>query len=299
MTMGGAAIREYFVVRLSNPKRSMTAAVVGIALITGVIIFSQKTGQGTEAAEVPHAHESPKVENNNVPEEVKSAVVANLTPEALKSEKTFPVKGIVSFEGEAPVGKKLNLPSGCHKPGAGEVYSNEVIVHDGKLQNVLVTISAVHIKGPFTDIPAEEVIMDQRGCMYHPRLAVARVGQRVTFINSDPVFHNVRSVTKENEKFNVGMPKKNQRETKIFNRPEMFLQAKCSVHPWMGAYVAILDHPFHSISNEKGEFILPNLPAGDYTVEAWHEVFGKETQVVKVLADGTVNIKFNFKKQGL
>lgn len=301
MTMGGAAIREYFVVRLSNPQRSMTAAVVGIALITGVIIFSQKTGQGTETAEAPHAHETPKVENTAemAPEEVKAAVVANLTPEVLKSEKSFPVKGIVSFEGEAPAGKKLNLPSGCQKPGAGDVYSNEVIVNSGKLQNVLITINASHIKGPFTDVPSQEVIMDQRGCMYHPRLAVARVGQKVTFINSDPVFHNVRSVTKENEKFNVGMPKKNQRETKIFNKPEMFLQAKCSVHPWMGAYVAVLDHPFHAISNEKGEFSLPNLPAGEYTVEAWHEVFGKQSQVVNVSVDGSSDIKFTFKKQDL
>lgn len=295
MTMGGAAIREYFVVRLSNPQRSMTAGVFGIALITGVIVFSGKTAQGYQQVSASHTHETPKSEVINKAPEVNEALVANITPEILKTNKVYPVKGVVSFIGDAPVGKKLNLPSGCQKPGAGAAFSNEVIVSNGKLQNVLITVSASHIKGSFSDVPAEEVIMDQRGCMYHPRIAVARVGQKVTFINSDPIFHNVRSVTKENEKFNVGMPKKNQRETKIFNKPEMFLQAKCSVHPWMGAYVAVLDHPFFAISNESGEFTLPALPAGEYKLEAWHEVFGKQTQTIKV-NENSLDLNFSFKK---
>jgi plastocyanin/uncharacterized membrane protein YgdD (TMEM256/DUF423 family) len=296
MTMGGAAIREYFVVRLSNPQRSMTAGVIGITLITGVIVFSGKTSQSYVAVSAPHKHDTPKTQEKYEAPKSQETIVVNLTPELIKASKLYLVKGAVLFSGDVPTAKKLNLPSGCQKPGAGDAYSNEVIVNGGKLQNVLITVSAAHIKGPFSDIPADEIIMDQRGCMYHPRVAVARVGQKVTFLNSDPIFHNVRSVTKENEKFNVGMPKKNQRETKIFNKPEMFLQAKCSVHPWMGAYVAVLDHPFYAISNKAGEFSLPALPAGEYTLEAWHEVFGKQTQTIKVDENNGV-INFIFKKQ--
>ncbi len=289
---GGASIREYFVKRLTDPKRSMTFGILGIALLAGVIVFSGKS---------VHEESVPAAVENSLPVEmvsegkVEAAVTPTLSPEALTG-KTFPVKGVVTFSGEVPLGKKLNLPSGCNKPGAGDVYSNEVIVHNGKLQNVLITINRSYIKAAFPDIPKEEVIMDQKGCMYHPRLAVARVGQKVTFVNSDPIFHNVRSVTSVNERFNVAMPKKNQQETKIFHRPELFLQAKCSVHPWMGAYVAVLDHPFFAISNEKGEFTLPSLPEGEYLVEAWHEVFGKQGKLIAVKGDGGVRVDFDFKK---
>jgi len=121
-------------------------------------------------------------------------------------------------------------------------------------------------------------------------------GTKVTFINSDPIFHNVRSVTKVNKKFNVAMPKKDQRETRVFTKPELFLQAKCSVHPWMGAYVAIMDHPYFNVTNEEGEFTLPSLPEGQYTIEAWHEVFGTLTQEITVTEKGAGPVSFNFKK---
>lgn len=291
---GGAAIREYFVKRISDPKRSMTFAVVGIALITGTIAFSQLKHDRSEDVETHTETHIQNPESEAAKNEPAPANASIITPESLKGP-LYEVKGVVNFEGNPPVGKKLNLPSGCAHPGEKEVFSNEVIVHNGKLQNVVVTVKRSEISGEFKDIPTEEVVLDQHGCMYTPRVAAARVGQKVTFVNSDPIFHNVRSVTEKNEKFNMAMPKKNQRETKVFEKPEMFLQAKCSVHPWMGAYVAVMDHPFFAITNEKGEFTLPKLPAGTYDLEAWHEVFGTQTAKVEVKENGTP-VTFTFKR---
>lgn len=286
ISAGGAAIREYFVVRIKNPRRSMEMALVGIGLIAGVIVFTGNQS-GTVASDEPHTpHEEVKVVNT---EKQNSA-----GPQT--SSKTFDVKGVVTFEGTAPMGKKLNLPSGCAPEGQGDVFSNEVIVNDGKVQNVLVRIVKGHEGKESAEIPKEEVELDQRNCMYTPRVAVARVGQKVTFINSDPIFHNVRSVTTENQKFNMAMPKKNQRETKVFTKPEIFLQAKCSVHPWMGAYVAIMDHSFYGITNKNGEFTIPKLPVGNYTIEAWHEVFGTQKQEISVTDNGISDLKFSYKK---
>lgn len=290
ISAGGAAIREYFVVRLAKPKRSMSAAIVGVALITGVIVFSQAPAEDKIAA--PHIHHE---EIKVIPQ--KPAEVAPETPAVIKSNgKLFAVKGVALFEGTPPQGKKLNLPAGCQKAGEGDVYSNEVIVSNGKIQNVLIRVVRGHEGQINGDIPKEEVELDQRGCIYTPRLTVARAGQKVTFINSDPIFHNVRSITKENQRFNMAMPKKNQRETKIFTKPELFLQAKCSVHPWMGAYVAVMDHQFFSITNAKGEFLLPKLAEGNYTIEAWHEVFGTQSQQLTISDNGANEVTFNFKK---
>lgn len=293
ITAGGAAIREYFVVRLMDPKRSLIFAAVGIALITGVIVTSSLP-QSTPTAVITHeAHivlesPAPVVETKD-----------ELTPTDRVSSKAYPVKGFVSFEGTPPVGKKLTLPSGCSNPGTGDVFSNEVIVKNGRLQNVLISLKAdSYPKVNDQDVvPSQEVILDQKNCMYHPRVAAARVGQKVTFVNSDAIFHNVRSITSVNEKFNMAMPKKNQRFTKVFTRPELFLQAKCSVHPWMGAYVAIFDHPYYAVTNERGEYSLPQLPVGSYTLEAWHETLGTQTLSFVIHDDGVKEQNFTFKGQ--
>lgn len=282
----GAAIREYFVVRMSKPKRALAFAAIGISLITGVMVFSSQTNVEVE---------------KNVEIETKMKPVSSTPLENKKviSGKTFNLKGIVTFEGEVSKGKKLNLPSGCAAKNGEDVYSNEVIINSGKIQNVLVRVIGGHEGIAKGAVPTDEVILDQKGCIYTPRVAAARVGQKVTFVNSDPIFHNVRSVTKNNQKFNVAMPKKNQRETKIFMKPEVFLEAKCSVHPWMGAYIAIMDHPFYDVTNSRGEFTLSNLPEGKYKIEAWHEIFGVQTHEIVVDEKNIPEIKFNFKKKDL
>ena len=284
ISLGGAAIREYFVVRLKNPKRSMTAAIIGIALIVGVIIFSR------EPAENPAPVVSVESDSLETPPAPIAAPIEQVTNGA-----EVTITGSVLFQGKIPQGKRLNLPAACAKNFKGPVYSNEVIVNNGKLQNVLVrVISGIEGK-TFTDIPTKEVELDQHGCMYTPRVVGARVGQKVTFINSDPVFHNVRSITAVNQRFNMAMPTKGQRETKIFNKPETFLQAKCSVHPWMGAYVAVMDHPYFSVTNSQGEFTIKNLPEGKYTIEAWHEVYGTQKQEISVTKNGMTPLTFIFK----
>jgi uncharacterized membrane protein/plastocyanin len=293
--VGGAAIREYFVVRLSNPKRSLSFGVLGIAVITGVIAFSQvKSGDSVVVG--IHSDESPAVKE--VPTaEVSAASFETEKKEVLHSDgKKYNLKGHVLFEGALPEKKKLTLPSGCKPIGSGDVYSNEILVDSGKVQNVLIRLVKGHENLPVAPVPSEEVILDQKSCLYTPRVVASRAGQKVTFVNSDPIFHNVRSVTNQNQRFNVAMPKKNQRETRVFTRPELFLQAKCSVHPWMGAFVAVMEHSFFDVTRKGGEFEIKNLVPGTYTIEAWHEVFGTLTQEISITDKDISDITFTFKK---
>jgi uncharacterized membrane protein/plastocyanin len=291
VSAGGAAIREYFVVRLEKPQRSLSFGAIGIALLTGVIVFSQIQSDEPNLT-TDHTHQP----TTKTKTEQKKALVTgpsegNLSP--------VTIAGVVTFNGEVPKGKKLNLPAACAKQFSGDVYSNEVIVKDNKVQNVLIRITAGHDNLDKGEIPQEEVILDQKGCIYTPRVVVARAGQKVTFINSDPIFHNVRSVTKENEKFNVSMPHKNQKETKVFNKPEIFLQAKCSVHPWMGAYIAVVDHSYTAVTDEEGAFEIKNLPPGEYEIEAWHEHFGTLKRLIHISDKNSSQFDFDFSKRDL
>lgn len=277
ISAAGAAIREYFVVRIKNPKRAKTFLAIGLSLIFGVAACTRENTKQADFTEPPHQA---------------STAESTQTANTAHSE----VRGVINFSGPLPMADKLMLPSGCAKAGGGEVFTNDVMVKSGKLQNVLVRVTKGLEGKTFDGVPTEPVVLDQKGCIYVPRVAAVRVGQKVEFLNSDDVFHNVRSVSKNNDNFNDAMPSKNDRIVKVFTKPEIFLQTKCSVHPWMNAYIAVLDHPFFSLSNEAGEFSLKNLPSGNYTIEAWHEVFGTQTKEITVGKNSSLDLEFTFKK---
>ena len=112
--------------------------------------------------------------------------------------------------------------------------------------------------------------------------------------NTDATLHNVRSAARENRSFNRGIAGQGKGFTRVFSKPEVMLQIKCDVHPWMVAYGGILSHPFHAVSDEEGAFELSRLPAGTYLIEAWHEELGDLEQEVSLEDEQIVELKFSF-----
>jgi len=70
---------------------------------------------------------------------------------------------------------------------------------------------------------------------------------------------------------------------------------RCDVHGWMNAYAGVVAHPFFAVSKADGSFEIKGLPAGTYTIEAWHERLGVQTTKVTVDAKGTGAANFAFK----
>jgi len=81
--------------------------------------------------------------------------------------------------------------------------------------------------------------------------------------------------------------------TKKFDKEEVF-KVKCEVHTWMSAYIGVFNHPFFAVTGDDGSFSLSKLPAGDYTVEAWHEKYGTQTMKVTVGASDKKTADFTF-----
>jgi plastocyanin len=206
------------------------------------------------------------------------------------------IAGRVTFEGARPVLEsiRMNADASCVQ-AAGPTAPNEsaVIAADGGLQNVF-----VYIKDDFNDYtfdpPAGPVKIDQRGCRYLPHVLGARVGQSIEVLNSDPTIHNVHAIPMKNQEFNEGQPIQGMTATAVFTAPEVMVRFKCDVHGWMNAYVGVLAHPFFAVSKADGTFSIEGIPAGTYTVEAWHEKFGTETQKVTVVAGTTMPAAFTF-----
>ena len=89
------------------------------------------------------------------------------------------------------------------------------------------------------------------------------------------------------------MPIQGMKLPKKFENPEVMVKFKCDVHPWMSAHIGVLPHPFYSVTDDQGKFEIKNLPPGEYTIEAWHEQYGTQTQKVTV-ADGPTSVNFTF-----
>jgi hypothetical protein len=96
--------------------------------------------------------------------------------------------------------------------------------------------------------------------------------------------------------FNIGLPEKGSSVTKPLPRVGL-MEVTCDSHPWMHAYIQILEHPYASVTNAKGEFSMKDIPAGTYTIEAWHEALGKVTIAnIKVESGKASKIKLEYKK---
>ena len=122
-----------------------------------------------------------------------------------------------------------------------------------------------------------------------------RAGQKLVIGNSDDTLHNVHSMGKANGEWNKGQALKNMSDTKVFRTREVMIPFKCDVHNWMRAYVGVIEHPYFAVTHDGGTFELKNLPAGTYTVDAWHEKLGTQTQTVTLGEKESKQLTFTFK----
>ncbi len=209
------------------------------------------------------------------------------------------ITGKVSFDGTAPKAKKLKTdadPQCAAMHADAPLMSEEVIVNDnGTLRNVFVYVKS-GVKGEYP-CPKDPVVIDQKGCQYHPHVFGMHTKQLLLIRNSDDTTHNVHALPNnpDNKEFNNGQPAGSTDLKKTFTNPEIMVKFKCDLHSWMTAYVGVLDHPFFSTTGEDGTFAIKDVTAGDYEIVAWHEKYGEQSAKVKV-ADGEAKQDFTFKK---
>lgn len=206
------------------------------------------------------------------------------------------ITGRITFTGQPPKAAILRMgnDTACVATAGPNPQSEAVLVGaDGGLKNVFVRITDNLDEYTF-DMPAGAVTLDQKGCVYAPRVFGVRVGQPIEILNSDATVHNVHALPMQNQEFNESQPRQGMRTSKIFTVPEVMVRFKCDFHGWMAAYVGVMAHPFFAVTDASGAFSLTGLPPGTYTIEAWHETFGTRTQQVTIAPGGTQTIALAF-----
>src|SRR5438876_120061 len=171
-----------------------------------------------------------------------------------------------------------------------------IVSHNGRLANVFVYLKDGHgLQELRFDPPSTHVILDQQGCRFVPHVAGIQVNQTLEIRNSDPTTHNVHDTPRSNPDWNQSQAAGAGPLLTRFARPEVMIPIKCNQHPWMKAYVGVLPHPFFAVTDRNGLFNINGIPPGDYTIAAWHEEFGEQTQAVRIEAGAANEVRFNFR----
>jgi plastocyanin len=205
------------------------------------------------------------------------------------------ITGTVSFEGQAPAGTPIDMgeePTCAEKHDGQPMDRPAVVGAGGGLADVFVRVSEGLPEGSWAT-PSAAAELDQDGCIYRPHVLGVQVGQTLTIRNSDGLLHNINARPENQRGFNISQPT-NMTTSRTFSRPEVMIPVRCDVHGWMEAYIGVVDHPYFAVTGPGGSFSLPNLPPGDYTVEAWHERYGTQTVSVTVAASGEATADFSY-----
>jgi hypothetical protein len=203
------------------------------------------------------------------------------------------ITGKISFEGTPPANEKAQMSSDpfCAKNAGSYQQLETVQVSDGGLKNVIVHVSSGLPAETFatTTTPVE---IDQQNCHYIPHVFTMMVNQPLKIKNSDMTLHNIHAWAEKNTPINVAQPVAGMVTDAKFTTEET-IPIRCDVHKWMGAFVGVFNHPFHTVSKDGGTFEL-KVPPGKYEITAWHERFGKKTMMVEVPDGGKAEANVSF-----
>jgi hypothetical protein len=223
------------------------------------------------------------------------AVRPQSAPMATQTPKTGVIQGRLRLDGPAPAKPFIRMGADpmCSRQYAGRRAVQEFVVRsaDGGLANVLVDLQGTF---PATTASRDPVTLSQRGCLFAPRVLGLQVGQTLQITNSDPLLHNVHSLSTRGNTFNVRQPQRGMVYRVPLKHPDVIMRVKCDVHSWMTAYIGVEPHPYFAITGEHGAFTLAGVPSGRYEIRTWHERYGQLTRAVTVKAGQTTTIELAY-----
>ena len=211
------------------------------------------------------------------------------------------ISGTVKLDGTAPHMKPIDMSKDpvCVKAHEGHpaVLENVIVGQGGGLENVVLYLSEGLPASAASEVPSQPQKYDQHGCMYVPHVLGVDVNQKIEVINSDPTTHNIHPMPKPgggNIGWNKSQPQGAPPIVTEWKTEEVAIPIKCNIHPWMHGWHVVVKGPY-AVTDDKGSYTINNVPPGNYTVTAWQEMYGTQTQKVTVAAGKPGTADFTFK----
>jgi plastocyanin len=203
------------------------------------------------------------------------------------------ITGVLTLKGTPPTENEITPLE--EDPTCGSLHTDKPTTHfyvvspKGEVADVVVSLN---ITGKSAGVDVKPAVLDQKGCLYVPTILAVQTGQKIIVKNSDPCIHNVHTNPKtDNVAHNDAQMAGGADLTYTFDKPEEFMKFQCDVHPWMFAWVTVVDSPYFAVSDKDGKFTIKNVPPGKYTLTAEHRKLGKQTVDVEV-KDVNVTVSF-------
>ena len=142
--------------------------------------------------------------------------------------------------------------------------------------------------------PPQNISLQSHQCLFQPRIQATQVGAFLELKSGDEIAHNPHGWWNDTKTvFNITLLTPNLK----FKRKlkwEGTYRVECDTHTWMKAYILVFKHPFYTVTDPQGAFVLENVPVGRHTLRVWHEVLGKQTTEVIVFPNKTAQVDFRF-----
>jgi carboxypeptidase family protein len=211
------------------------------------------------------------------------------------------IAGMVKLDGTPPHMKGIDMSKDpyCAKAHANSPAQLELVVvgKNGGLQNVVLYISQGLSGEAASQKPSTVPVFDQKGCIYTPHVIAMDVGQEYKVVTSDQTAHNIHPEPNPmtgNIPWNRSQPPGAPPIVQSWKAEEVAIPVKCNIHPWMHGYHVVVKGPY-AVTDDSGSYTIENVPPGSYTVTAWQETYGTQTQKVTVAAGKPATADFTFK----
>jgi hypothetical protein len=208
------------------------------------------------------------------------------------------ISGKINFAGKDQAPKVYKITKDNNVCGTGSREIDYVRVANGSLMDTVIYLDKVKEGKAF---PAElsETKIDQKGCEFSPFLGVMKNNTKLAAINQDPVLHNIHTYeilgrTKKTV-FNVSQPDPNTVTKTVKLKRGVVMKVECDAHDFMHAYIFVARNPYYAVVKEDGSYSIDNVPAGKYTVKAWHGSLKEQKAKVDMTAGGNATADFTFK----
>jgi hypothetical protein len=280
-------------------RRATAAVLIAVVLLgAGVVLFRREPRveeapralREHPAIPVPPSPEPKAILPQDVPSPPPTAAPHVVAPDPPKPGL---IRGKVQVKGAAPRRKPIRLDADprCEALHAEPLYSDTLVLDaESNVRWAFVSVKE-GLKGRTFAAPAVPVTLAQIGCRYEPHVLGVQVGQPLVIVNRDPLLHNIHALPFRNQGFNFGQPMQDLEERRTFRVEEM-VSVRCDVHPWMSAWVGVVEHPYYAVTDPEGRYALPELLPGHYVIEAWQESCEPVSREIDVTAGNALDLDF-------
>jgi plastocyanin len=173
-------------------------------------------------------------------------------------------------------------------------YDERLVVGADKgIKDAVISLTNID-GGQSLEAMGTQFVLDQRGCTFRPHVLLVPVNTPVQVLNNDGILHNFHTYSMRNGRVNIAQPPVLKRLKRAFKYPEK-ISVRCDLHGWMHAWIIVVEHPYHAVTDANGNFTMPDIPPGTYTVQSWQEQLGEQTAKVTVAAGENVTVDFKYR----